>query len=86
MVTQEAPEEAWELISARAEAEPDESRVAHCHWCKCYCCVSMTKIKESPCCPEGRCCSEEGATGLQCVWMHDATRWSVCAWTRLSSM
>ena len=44
--------EAWEPISAGAEAEPDESRVEHCRWCKCDCRVPMTKIKEHPCCPE----------------------------------
>ena len=32
----------------------------------------MAKIKESQCCPKKKCCccGEEGATGLQCVWMH----------------
>ena len=37
----------------------------------------MTKIKESPCCPKKKkccCCGEEGATELQCVWMHDALK------------
>ena len=41
----------------------------------------MAKMKESPCCPKKKLlllrCGEEGATSLQCVWMHDALEW-VC--------
>ena len=74
--------EAWEPISAGAEAEPDESRWEHCRWCKCDCRVRMTKIKEHPCCPEaipllrrrgGHRLAVPGCT--MC--------WSVCAWTCL---
>ena len=76
--------EAWELIPAREEAGPDKSRVGL--WCKCDCCVPMTNIKESVFCPEDNVAAAAKKGQPTCSACGCTMCWSVCAWTRLSSV